>query len=86
MEVSEQETAIKEFLAKQQSERETLLSGLLTLLVYRMGGRVSITRGEMNTIFATLTRKEQVITIQQHPKFMILELSKNAVPPSKEGE
>ena len=66
--------------AKPALNQEQLLSGLLTVLTYRMGGRVVFSHVENRRVFERLQKKNQVITMRATKTEIILELTRIAQP------
>lgn len=63
-----------------QPSQEQLLSGLLTVLTYRMGGRVVFSHAENRRVFERLQKKNQIITMRMTKESIILELTAIAQP------
>lgn len=59
---------------KQEQTNEQMLSSVLTVLVARMGGRVTVSQDEMQRLFKSLARKGKTITIRTNGSSIVLEL------------
>lgn len=63
-----------------QASQEQILSGMLTVLVSRMGGRVVLSHAENKRTFERLMKQNKVITMRFNKAEIILELTQIAQP------
>lgn len=72
--------------AQPPATQEQLLSGMLTVLVSRMGGRVVLSMAENKRVFERLMKQNKVITMRFDKTEIILELMQAAPKPVATGQ